>query len=55
MNVIKWIDFFIFKKKIFPIKKAKKFLETAKVHDNFYGTLKSENYKKKNKIPKLFY
>ena len=41
--------FFINRKKFLKIKKQNKFLETALVHDNFYGTLKSE-IKKKNKI-----
>jgi len=44
--------FFISQKKFQNLKKQKKFLETAKVHDNHYGTLKTEVYKnlKKNKI-----
>ena len=41
--------FFITKKKFFQYKKEKKFLEVAKVHSNYYGTLKSELIKKKNK------
>ena len=41
--------FFISKKKFDQFKKEKKFIETAKVHNNYYGTLKSE-IKKKNKI-----
>ena len=41
--------FFISKKKFDHFKKEKKFIETAKVHNNYYGTLKSE-IKKKNKI-----
>tara|TARA_B100000575_G_C22983954_1_gene567609 strand:+ start:290 stop:895 length:606 start_codon:yes stop_codon:yes gene_type:complete len=41
--------FFISKKKFFQLRKEKKFLETAKVHNNYYGTLKSE-IRKKNKI-----
>lgn len=40
--------FFISKKKFFNLKKNKKFLETAKVYDNYYGTLKKEV--KNNKI-----
>ena len=34
--------FFISKQKFIKYKKEKKFVETAKVHSNFYGTLKSE-------------
>ena len=41
--------FFVNRKKFLKIKKQNKFLETALVHNNFYGTLKSE-IKKKNKI-----
>ncbi len=41
--------FFISKKKFFQFRKKNKFLETAKVHNNYYGTLKSE-IRKKNKI-----
>tara|TARA_B100000963_G_scaffold360301_1_gene390649 strand:- start:4280 stop:4894 length:615 start_codon:yes stop_codon:yes gene_type:complete len=42
-NEINEVDyFFISKKKFFRLKKEKKFLETAKVHNNYYGTLKSE-------------
>ena len=44
--------FFISKKKFFEYKKKKKFLETAKVHNNYYGTLKSE-LNKKNKNYKI--
>ena len=40
--------FFISKKKFLKYKKEKKFLESAKVHNNYYGTLKSE-LKKNNK------
>ena len=40
--------FFISKQKFIKYKKEKKFVETAKVHSNFYGTLKSE-LKKNNK------
>ena len=44
------VDYFFLKKSEFlDLKKNKKFLETAKVFDHFYGTLKSEFYKKKNK------
>ncbi len=42
--------FFVSKEKFLKYKKQKKFIETAKVHNNFYGTFKSElkkNYKKK--------
>ena len=43
--------FFISKKKFLELKKKNKFLETAKVFNNYYGTLKSEVIsKKKNKI-----
>jgi len=44
--------FFISKKKFINFKKKKKFLEYAKVYENFYGTLNSEVVKnlKKNKI-----
>ena len=45
--------FFITKRKFLNIKK-KKIFETAKVHNNYYGTLKSE-LKKIIKIKKLFY
>ena len=48
-NEINKVDyFFISKKKFFKYQKEKKFLETAKVHNNYYGTLKSE-IRKKNK------
>ena len=43
--------FFISKKKFLELKKKNKFLETAKVFNNYYGTLKSEVVsKQKNKI-----
>lgn len=44
--------FFITKEKFLNFKKNKKFLEYAKVYDNFYGTLNSQVIKnlKKNKI-----
>jgi len=44
--------FFISKEKFINFKKKKKFLEYAKVYENFYGTLNSEviNNLKKNKI-----
>ncbi len=43
--------FFITKKKFFKYKKENKFIETANVHNNYYGTLKSELKKnKKNKV-----
>jgi guanylate kinase len=43
--------FFVSKKKFLELKKKNKFLETAKVFNNYYGTLKSEVIsKKKNKI-----
>lgn len=42
--------FFISKKKFFNLKKKNKFLETAKVYGNFYGTLKSELSKKNKNI-----
>tara|TARA_B100000035_G_scaffold191002_1_gene163071 strand:+ start:119 stop:733 length:615 start_codon:yes stop_codon:yes gene_type:complete len=42
-NEVNKVDyFFISKKKFLKFKKEKKFLETAKVHNNYYGTLKSE-------------
>ena len=42
------VDYFFLKKADFlKLKKNKKFLETAKVFDHYYGTLKSEFYKKK--------
>lgn len=43
---------FISKNKFIQLKKNKKFLECAKVYENYYGTLKSEanNRLKKNKI-----
>ncbi len=44
--------FFISKKKFLQNKKEKKFLETAKVYNNYYGTLKSE-LRKKNKNNKV--
>ena len=48
-NEINKLDyFFISKKKFLKYKKEKKFLESAKVHNNYYGTLKSE-LKKNNK------
>jgi len=48
-NEINKVDyFFISKKKFIKYKKEKKFIETAKVHNNYYGTLKSE-LRKKNK------
>jgi guanylate kinase len=37
--------FFIDKKKFHKFKKEKKFLEYAKVHKNYYGTLKSQVFK----------
>ena len=43
--------FFISKKKFINLKKSNKFLEHAKVYENFYGTLKSQvktNLKKNN-------
>ena len=52
-NEINKVDyFFISKKKFLRFKKEKKFLETAKVHNNYYGTLKSQIRKKhkKNKV-----
>jgi len=46
-NEINKVDyFFITKEKFLRFKKEKKFLETAKVHNNYYGTLKSELRKK---------
>lgn len=43
--------FFVSKKKFLELKKKNKFLETAKVFNNYYGTLKSEIVsKQKNKI-----
>ena len=40
-NEINKVDyFFISKKKFIKYKKEKKFIETAKVHNNYYGTLK---------------
>tara|TARA_A100001037_G_scaffold249389_1_gene232073 strand:+ start:1070 stop:1684 length:615 start_codon:yes stop_codon:yes gene_type:complete len=44
--------FFISKEKFFQFKKQKKFLETAKVHNNYYGTLKTE-LKKNSKHSKV--
>ena len=41
--------FFVSKKKFFNLKKQNKFIESAKVHNNFYGTLKSEVSKANNK------
>lgn len=42
--------FFISKKKFFLLKKKNKFLETEKVFDNYYGTLRNQvTLKKKNK------
>ena len=38
--------FFLTKKKFLILKRSNKFLETAKVFDNYYGTLKSEIKKK---------
>lgn len=38
--------FFVTKKKFINLKKKNKFLEYAKVYDNFYGTLKSQVLKK---------
>jgi len=40
--------FFVSKKKFINLKKNNKFLEYAKVYDNFYGTLKSQVFKKMN-------
>ncbi len=52
-NEINNVDyFFISKKKFLKYKKEKKFLETAKVHNNYYGTLKSE-LRKQNKNNKV--
>ena len=52
-NEINKIDyFFISEKKFLKYKKEKKFIETAKVHNNYYGTLKSE-LKKNNKNNKI--
>jgi len=52
-NEINKVDyFFISKKKFLKYKKERKFLETAKVHNNYYGTLKSE-LKKNNKSNKV--
>ena len=52
-NEINKVDyFFISKKKFLKYKKEKKFLETAKVHNNYYGTLKSE-LRKQNKNNKV--
>ena len=45
--------FFVSKEKFINLKKRKKFLEYAKVYENYYGTLKSEvenNLKKKNLV-----
>ena len=43
--------FFISKKKFFQFKKENKFIEAANVHNNYYGTLKSELKKnKKNRV-----
>ncbi|MDB3873171.1 guanylate kinase, partial [Pelagibacteraceae bacterium] len=43
--------FFVSKNKFLELKKKNKFLESAKVFNNYYGTLKSEVIsKKKNKI-----
>ena len=44
--------FFLSKKEFFKYQKKKKFIEHAKVHNNFYGTLKSQVFKnlKKNKL-----
>ena len=44
--------FFISRKDFLKFKKQKKFLETAKVHNNYYGTLNSE-LKKNNKKYKV--
>ena len=42
--------FFVSKKKFIQLRKKKKFLETARVYRNYYGTLKSElNNNSKNK------
>ncbi|MEC8074266.1 MAG: guanylate kinase [Pseudomonadota bacterium] len=52
-NEINNVDyFFISKKKFLKYKKENKFLETAKVHNNYYGTLKSE-LRKQNKNNKV--
>ena len=54
-NEINKVDyFFISKKKFLKYKKEKKFIETAKVHNNYYGTLKSE-LRKKNKDNKVIF
>lgn len=53
LNEKNGIDYFFSdKKKFLRIKKQNKFLESAKVYKNFYGTLKSEVFKNlsKNKI-----
>ncbi len=42
--------FFISRKQFIKYKKENKFIETAKVHGNYYGTLKSELRNKKNSI-----
>lgn len=50
-NEINGIDyFFINKTKFKLLKKKKKFLESAKVYGNYYGTLKSELKKSENNI-----
>ena len=46
--------FFITKNKFFNLKKNKRFLEYAKVYDNYYGTLNSQVKKIKNKKIVLF-
>ena len=52
MKLIRLIIFLFRKKNFLNIKKKKKFLETAKVHNNYYGTLKSE-LRKNNKNNKV--
>lgn len=42
--------FFISKSQFLSLKKKNKFIETAKVFDNYYGTLKSQLVKNKKKI-----
>ena len=42
--------FFISKSQFMSLKKKNKFIETAKVFDNYYGTLKSQLIKNKKKI-----
>lgn len=41
--------FFLSRKEFFNYQKKKKFIEHAKVHNNFYGTLKSEIFKNSKK------